>query len=386
MSDLTPEEEQLFEAVDKRDYKTVVELVDSGKVRINCLDKSNMNPLDQACFRGDEDIVKFLIEHGADVDNRKHPESYTCLMFAALAGKAKICQMLLTAGARTHAVNSIGKTASELAAFVGQHECVSVISSFIDAGDVEKILHPKGPDSEVVYPKEFVTFIHDLTKTHDIHPVRIILNIAENVHVLEHRKKLLFVIDSLFEKQLRSKEPNECQSLKLWIILFSLRELLKFVDSKKAEDSSIKELMELYVRNLIAQEPADVLKKNSEQLLRNAIRAFPYQHSLLFHTLAKSISKVPFGSLPTCHKLILNSLFGPRFTETSNFCSTCGLSDSKKACPKCKTPYCSQDCQKLDWPFHRKCCEAIQKRPKEESTFKEYTEKELREIVEKEGE
>ena len=113
--------------------------------------------------------------------------------------------MLLSAGARAHAVNSINKTASELAAFVGQHECVSVISSFIDAGDIEKILHPKGPDSEVIYPREFVNFIHDLTKTHDFHPVRITLDIAKNVHVLEHRKKLLFVIYSLFDKQLRSK-------------------------------------------------------------------------------------------------------------------------------------------------------------------------------------
>ena len=87
MSDLTPEEEQLFEAVDKCNYDAVVELVNSGKVRINCLDKSNMNPLDQACFRGDENIAKFLIDHGADVDNRKHTEGYTCLMFAALAGR-----------------------------------------------------------------------------------------------------------------------------------------------------------------------------------------------------------------------------------------------------------------------------------------------------------
>ena len=294
--------------------------------------------------------------------------------------------MLLSAGARAHAVNSINKTASELAAFVGQHECVSVISSFIDSNDIEKILHPKGPDSEVIYPKEFVSFIHDLTKTHDLHPVRIILNIAQNAHVLEHRKKLLFVIDTLFEKQLRSKEPNECQSLKLWIILFSLREVLKFIDSKKTEDKSVKELMELFVKNLIAQEPKDIVKKNSEQLLRNAVRAFPYQHSLIFRTLAKSISKVPFGSLPTCHKLILSSLFGPRFTETSCFCFTCGLSGSKKACPKCRVPYCSQECQKLDWPFHRKCCEEIQKRPKEESAFKEYSEKELRDILEKEKE
>jgi ankyrin repeat protein len=40
-------------------------------------------------------------------------------MFAAIAGKPLICQLLLDAGARPHAENNIGKTAAELAAFVG---------------------------------------------------------------------------------------------------------------------------------------------------------------------------------------------------------------------------------------------------------------------------
>uniref|UniRef100_A0AC34QQN8 Protein arginine N-methyltransferase n=1 Tax=Panagrolaimus sp. JU765 TaxID=591449 RepID=A0AC34QQN8_9BILA len=269
MGDLSPEEIRLFEAIDQKDYETVAELVEN--VNINCIDKSGMNPIDQACFRGDADIVRFLIENGGDVDNRKHPQGYTCLMFAALAGKPNICQMLLSAGARADAVNSIGKTASELAAFVGQHECVSVISSYIDAKEIERILHPQGDKSEEIYPKEFVTFIHDLTKTHDFHPVRIILNIMENAHVLEHEKKLLFVVDMLFERQLRTKESNESQSLKLWIILFILREVFKFVDSKKEENKEPKELLDIFMKNLLVQNPEDLIKKNSELLLRNAM-------------------------------------------------------------------------------------------------------------------
>uniref|UniRef100_A0AC34QQV4 Protein arginine N-methyltransferase n=1 Tax=Panagrolaimus sp. JU765 TaxID=591449 RepID=A0AC34QQV4_9BILA len=86
MGDLSPEEIRLFEAIDQKDYETVAELVEN--VNINCIDKSGMNPIDQACFRGDADIVRFLIENGGDVDNRKHPQGYTCLMFAALAGLA----------------------------------------------------------------------------------------------------------------------------------------------------------------------------------------------------------------------------------------------------------------------------------------------------------
>lgn len=72
------------EFIDKTEE--VIDLIKSGKVRINCLDKSGMNFLDQACFKGNEYLAEFLINSGIDVDNRSHVEGYTSLMFAALAG------------------------------------------------------------------------------------------------------------------------------------------------------------------------------------------------------------------------------------------------------------------------------------------------------------
>ena len=90
---------------------------------------------------------------------------------------------------------------------------MSVISSYIDYSDVDKIVHPRGEESDQIYPKEFVKFIHDLTKTHYIHPVRIIFDIVQHGFIIEHRKKLLYTIDMLFERQLRSKEPNEVKVL-----------------------------------------------------------------------------------------------------------------------------------------------------------------------------
>jgi hypothetical protein len=384
--ELTSDEQKLFDLIEQRKVNEAKELIKRGGVRINCIDKSGMNPLDQACFRGEEELVRFLIENGANVDNREHEQGYTCLMFAALAGSPSICQMLLDAGARAHAVNTINRTASELAAFVGQHECVSVISSYIDAGDIERILHPKGAESDVIYPPEFVTFIHDLTKTHEIHPVKITFDIARNEHVLEHRKKLLFVIDSLFEKQLRSKEPNESQSIKLWIILYTIREMLKFVDNKADTGKATKELMLLFAKKMLLMEPGDEVRKNEEAILRSAIRAFPYHNSLLFQTLAKSIAGIEFGKRPPCFKMILQALFGPRFTESSKFCSTCGVSSAKKVCPKCKVPYCSPECQKFDWSIHKKCCEAIQKRPQSSSSYIELNEQDLEKMAKMDNE
>lgn len=65
---------------------TIRALTKSGEIRINCLDKDGMTPLDQACFKGNQELVEFFIENGADVDNRAHQQGYTALMFAALAG------------------------------------------------------------------------------------------------------------------------------------------------------------------------------------------------------------------------------------------------------------------------------------------------------------
>ena len=37
-------------------------------------------------------------------------------------------------------------------------------------------------------------------------------------------------------------------------------------------------------------------------------------------------------------------------------CGKCGKSGAPKRCPRCKTPYCNQLCQKQDWPVHRLKC------------------------------
>uniref|UniRef100_A0A915EMU0 Uncharacterized protein n=1 Tax=Ditylenchus dipsaci TaxID=166011 RepID=A0A915EMU0_9BILA len=219
---LSQEEQSAFQLILDGKTDEVKKLVEDSKLRVNCLNKDGMNLLDQACFKGDEELVKFLIENGADVDNRAHHQGYTSLMFAALAGKPSICQ-------------HINKTASELAAFVGQFECVSVISSYISYEDIQRIINPNNPTgTEVVYPEQLVQFVHNLTKTHEIHPVSLVFNAMQEELVMEHRQKILYTVDRLFEKQLRCKEPNEMMSLKLWLILFTLRELLKFMELKQS--------------------------------------------------------------------------------------------------------------------------------------------------------
>lgn len=117
---LTDNETKLFDLIQANETSKALELISAGNLRINCLDKDGMTFLDQASFKGNECLVKVLLEMGADPDNRKHTHGYTCLMFAALSGKPQLCEMLLNAGAQSYVTNNMNKTASEMAAFVGR--------------------------------------------------------------------------------------------------------------------------------------------------------------------------------------------------------------------------------------------------------------------------
>ena len=50
-----------------------------------------------------------------------HEHDYTTLHFAALAGKTEICKILLQHGVKIERTNSVKRTATQMAAFVGEN-------------------------------------------------------------------------------------------------------------------------------------------------------------------------------------------------------------------------------------------------------------------------
>ncbi|KAK6741862.1 hypothetical protein RB195_009622 [Necator americanus] len=78
------EEKDLFAAIEAGDTEKVLELLKSG-IDINCHDATGMSPLATAAYRGNFEIAKLCIEKGGDVNDKQHTQSYTPLMFAALA-------------------------------------------------------------------------------------------------------------------------------------------------------------------------------------------------------------------------------------------------------------------------------------------------------------
>lgn len=96
------------------------------------LEKENASPLNNACFLGEYEIVKVLIEHGADTNYRKTQTENTPLMNALVGStqnkpdRFKIGEYLLEHGADVNLVSANGHTA------------VFDIISIVESEDVEE--------------------------------------------------------------------------------------------------------------------------------------------------------------------------------------------------------------------------------------------------------
>lgn len=92
LKQLSDKERQLFTAIEQENVAEVKMLLsssgDDAAVRVNCLDRSGLTPLDQASFKGNEQLAEMLLAAGANANNRAHDDGYTALMFAALAGQS----------------------------------------------------------------------------------------------------------------------------------------------------------------------------------------------------------------------------------------------------------------------------------------------------------
>uniref|UniRef100_A0A3P8WH04 Protein phosphatase 1, regulatory subunit 12C n=1 Tax=Cynoglossus semilaevis TaxID=244447 RepID=A0A3P8WH04_CYNSE len=86
---------------------------DVGEI-INCSNADGITALHQACIDGSMEMVTFLLEHGADV-NQVDSEGWTPLHVAASCGYSDIADFLLRKGASLSAVNCDGDVPLDIA-------------------------------------------------------------------------------------------------------------------------------------------------------------------------------------------------------------------------------------------------------------------------------
>ena len=62
----------------------------------------------------------------------------------AVSGKVDVVNLVLEAGVKTDLTNSVNRTAAQMAAFVGQHQCVRAINNFFPRQELQRFTVPRG--------------------------------------------------------------------------------------------------------------------------------------------------------------------------------------------------------------------------------------------------
>lgn len=359
---LTEQEGKLFEKIQANSYDEVKRILTDEKIRINCLDSHGMTPLQHAAYRGNYELCKLMLDCGADVNSHYHESGYTSLMFAGLAGKLNVVSLLLEHGASTTAVNSVGRTASQMAAFVGNHDVVSIINNFIPKEAVDYYTEVRGLEKEPKLPSALANSMHRLVIKTNIHPVRLALFLQSNAPLLKEAKKVIQVLELLSEKEIKSN-GNELLSLKFHHLAFVVQACDSFLAKKGTKKSEVvgednkAPNLEPLIKQWIKLRNEDGFPVFLEQFLRQSIREYPYTECPLFQQLVRTLAPVEIGGEPSAISILSQAVTGQRGVEDGVACSTCGEPKAEKKCSACKTAqYCSRDCQKLHWFTHKVHC------------------------------
>lgn len=107
----------------------IVKLLVQRGAQVNHVTRSKSTPLRGACFQGRLDIVKYLVHHGADV-NMTNNFNNTCLMISAHRGHKDIVEYLLVEGAEPNCQALCGATALHYAADNGSLDICRLLIEF----------------------------------------------------------------------------------------------------------------------------------------------------------------------------------------------------------------------------------------------------------------
>jgi ankyrin repeat and MYND domain-containing protein 2 len=385
--------DEIFKLLKENKPNEAIDYVNSGKLReIDCTDENGTTPLQYSAFKGHFDLCKLLINKGADVNAKTHDQGYSALMFAAIANKASIVSLLLDHDADVDYRNQIGRSASQMAAFVNSTESADLIRSYVSKKSLEYFTEIHSPnEAEPKLPKgACLNELHNLLiNSTNYSPVKIIKSIRTvngNV-LLKNMPKIINTLNAFVAKEFKVENecPNDLLAFKLHYYKYIFEYLSKQRENlAKRQGQSVKDdtsdeldgkLCELCIKQMLVEEEVTIDSVKSmkrifeEKFLRESIRQFPYKECALVRQMVTILSKVPIGGSPSALYVITSCLNGqtisksiPDDWESSGDkrplleCATCNSkSKEAKMCTHCKkVAYCDQFCQKMHWPVHKK--------------------------------
>jgi len=244
------------------------------------------------------------------------------------------------------------------AALVGQHHVASFINNFIPKEEVEFYTVPQGLETEPELPLECLQPFHRLILTQNVNPSKIALLIQTNPVLMEHRLKVVRLLEKLCAKWFKATNPtmhNEARAIKMSYLACCLREMGKSHVEKNDNGTA-------FIKFLLKARDSDMFPVGQEKFIRQTLREFPYLESESLQGMIHTLSKTQIGHKPTALEVLNTSINGPALpNQDDRICDTCGGVGAEKRCAACKmVSYCDGTCQKTHWFTHKKFCKDLQ--------------------------
>jgi len=348
--------------------KTLRESVDAGNVdqvrqiladgaNVDSVDKDGMTPLQHAAYKGNLELCEMLLALGADVNYSAHENGYTALMFAALSGKKDVVRLLLEHDACVGLVNSVQRTAAQMAAFIGQHEIVSLINNFFSPKDLEYYCQPRGLETEPKLPPSLFPALYKYVINVNLNPVKLSFILRENNELINNADCVIRVLDLLCEKMMKQRDTNEILAMKFCYLSFVLSQAAKS-HAEWQQKSGEGPVLEMWIKYLLKTNEIKEIPGNQDQLVCGMLKEFPYAESHLFQQIVRAIATS--ASSASALSVLVSCINGQRFASAEDkSCSTCNELGGK-TCQNCKSVfYCNRECQKLHWFVHKKQCSSL---------------------------
>ena len=274
------------------------------------------------------------------------------------------------AGANSSTLNSVGRTPSQMGAFVANHKAVSVINNFVGKADLEYYTKCQGLQTEPVLPVMLLDSFHKFLIQPNIHPVRIGLNLQQCGIVPEHYTTVKKVLDLVVEREMkRPNEINELAAFKYHYLGWIIKEIISCRDhflvrnqSKDQEKDSKSDYLEMFIKRVLKPNKDGVMDY-MELTIRECVREFPFRECTIFQQVVRQLASKENNL--TALEVLKQAINGQRgFQDVNSFCSTCGDEKPDKKCSKCKqVQYCDRECQRLHWWLHKKECARLSSLP-----------------------
>lgn len=230
---------ELYKAVDAEDFVKLKEIVEDDDDEINSIANNGNSPLMVACMKGNFEIIKYLIENGADINYQKEDNSYALYQLVGyqnLSNDKDYLSMVKYMIEKGADYNKIGFNNYSL---IHASKDINITKYLIELGmDIHAVsknnattlvgsVANDGKGSQI--PKYLISLCVDLNATAKFDDVEInAYDVAIKIGRLESAKII---------KEAMQNKPEQCRGTKIIAPIVDLHNLPKSFDSNKTKIS-----------------------------------------------------------------------------------------------------------------------------------------------------